>query len=103
MCVLFQRRQVAAIGHQEILTGERDLGLNLRQSRASRAGLQAADQAQQPLLKLSPQDGADAQTTQRPALKGAYSPNPHRWAEGLSVRTLSSALTAIRVAVCMGR
>jgi hypothetical protein len=65
MCVLFQRRQVVAIGHQEILTGKRDLGLNLRQSRARRVGLQAADQAQQPLLKLSPQDGADAQTTQQ--------------------------------------
>ena len=65
MRVLFQRRQVAAIGHQEILTGERDLGLNLREPRAGRASLQAAGQAQQPLLKLSPQDRTDAQPTQQ--------------------------------------
>ena len=69
MCVLFQRRQVVAIGHQEILTSERDLGLNLRQPRAGRAGLQAAGQAQQPLLKLSPQDRADAQTTQQAGIE----------------------------------
>jgi len=102
MCILFQRRQVVAIGHQEILTGERDLRLNLRQPRAGR-GLQAAGQAQQPLLKLSPKDRADAQATQQATLTGAYSPNPQKWAEGLSFRTLSSARTAIRVAVCMGR
>ena len=65
MRVLFRRRQVVAIGHQEILTDERNLRLNLRQPRAGRASLQAENQAQQPLLKLSPKDRAEAQTTQQ--------------------------------------
>jgi len=56
-----------------------------------------------PLLKLSPQDGADAQTTQQAGIDWGVQSKSAQMGGGLSFRTLSRARTAIRVAVCMGR
>src|SRR5213080_5448095 len=85
MCVLFQRRQVVAIGHQEILTSERDLRLNLRQPRTGRApASRRRTRLNNPCSNSPPRIVPTPKRRSRPALTGAYSPNPHRWAEGLS-------------------